>query len=117
MLPLDLQGLLFVVCASHTILCAGADAQDYIDMVHSGTLHLVYILASSAICTHPAASSRVRWDETMPEYCAKDIHGDWFDTQRLDVNTSRVQDNVAFKRRSQVYGVLVAPVVHKLNGL
>ena len=99
---MDLQGLLFVVCASHTVLCAGADAQDYVDMVHSGTLHLVYILASSAICTHPAASSQVRRDGIAPEHCAKDIRGDWLDTQGLDV-TSSMQDNVAFVQKSPKY--------------
>ena len=51
--PLDLHGLLLVGPIPDPVLSAGADAQDHIDVVHPGTLHLLGILAPSGICANP----------------------------------------------------------------
>ena len=52
-LPLYLHGLLPVRPITDPVLSACADAQDHIDVVHPGTLHLLCILTPFGICANP----------------------------------------------------------------
>ncbi len=51
--PLYLHGLLSVCPVTDPVLSACADAQDHIDVVHPGTLHLLCILSPPGICADP----------------------------------------------------------------
>lgn len=64
-LPLNLHGLLLVCSVADFVLCASADAQDNVNMVHPCTLHPLSILVPSGVRGYPASEGHTEMLCTM----------------------------------------------------
>ena len=76
-IPLDLHGLLSIILVANLVLSASANAQDHIDVIHPGTLHLLCILMALAVSADPASQEGTPCTEELQDASNRRAYGQW----------------------------------------